>query len=296
MRFLRLLACAASFALTTASAMGQDAPPPGPMSAKECGAAYLKVKDDLNACFQTIDDLLSRQNLSSFLDIGEMNRVEELQEKGSNETPIETLEVYLVALQMALGDYTNCMATQGCDPNQTSYMKEGYNVKYVALEKAAFSYCENSAAARLSVLKFSFSCGTSAPQLFAGSSCPWHGMINAQCFNRCQAKPGGDCRDCLSFNAAFVQLCAKGKRTMPFNPAMTANPGVKSNNLDRFHLGPSFVTTDPSLPNQRGGGKAVQGGSSKAKTTTTLAKPSTDATKPPRNQLFLDRSPAEQIK
>ena len=53
----------------------------------------------------------------------------------------------------------------------------------------------------------------------------------------------------------------------------TASPGVKSNNLDRFGLGPSFVTSDPSLPNQRGAGKAVQGGSSKAKTTTLSTQP-----------------------
>ncbi len=79
--------------------------------------------------------------------------------------------------------------------------------------------------------------------------------------------------------------------------SVTASPGVKSNNLDRFGLGPSFVTSDPSLPNQRGSVKAVQSGTAKAKTTTTLARPSSANSKQlntdPKAQII---RPIDQIK
>lgn len=84
----------------------------------------------------------------------------------------------------------------------------------------------------------------------------------------------------------------------------TFSPGVQSgsadvkpkNNLDRFDLGPSFVTTSPSLPNQRSPGKSAQGSSSMQKITT--PKSSFDA-KPAKNfdnQKMHVIEPQQQIK
>ena len=84
---------------------------------------------------------------------------------------------------------------------------------------------------------------------------------------------------------------------LPVDKSQTASPGVKSNNLDRFGLGPSFAPTESSLPNQRAAGKPPQGGSSKAKTTTSLAKPSsTDSKRPSVDPNARILTPTEQIK
>ena len=151
----------------------------------------------------------------------------------------------------------------------------------------------------------------------------------------CQKQIGETCLDLINKNAAatgqtaeeylrsIVNTCTKAKNEVDefaagcapqrdatrtkgnaserkpavHNLPTTASPGVKPNNLDRFGLGPSFVTGDPSLPNQRGAGKPVQGGSSKAKTTTSLAKPpSTDSKRPSVDPNARIITPTEQIK
>ena len=87
------------------------------------------------------------------------------------------------------------------------------------------------------------------------------------------------------------------KVSLPVDKSQTASPGVKSNSLDRFGLGPSYAPTELSLPNQRTGGKAAQGGSSKQMPTTSLAKPpSTNSKRPSIDPNARIIKPTEQIK
>lgn len=129
---------------------------------------------------------------------------------------------------------------------------------------------------------------------------------DADCQKQCSAMEAQAVAACLGWdppkpiktNTSSGSGGSKPSATSASTP-VRSNPNVAPNNLDRFGLGPSYITTDPSLPNQRGAGKTAQGSSSKQKTTTTLAKPTMDA-KPAANPLFIDQSqgmkPTQQIK
>lgn len=135
---------------------------------------------------------------------------------------------------------------------------------------------------------------------------------DAACFQNCSNIAASICGPRLQNSNSNLPSSQKSNLSRQTDAVQkrqgTSSPGLKSgsrdvkskNNLDRFDLGPNYVTTDPSLPNQRRAGQSAQGNSAKQKgTTTPLAKPQMDA-KPTTNPIFIDQSqgmkPTQQIK
>jgi hypothetical protein len=161
-------------------------------TAQACAADYLKVVDNLNACFQTIR---TRGDLNAHEAAEEKNTLAAKLAAGQTLTPLEIFQLWKHQL-----DWGGCYISDtagNCDPTF------GDVDRY---REAAASYCMDSALKALS--RLAQSCSKGAPTLFAGggASCQWSGSISTSCHSAC----GGDmqCNYCDQFDASRANLCS----------------------------------------------------------------------------------------
>ena len=221
---------------------------------------------------------------------------------------------------MATFQATESGLTKSCDSLGLSGNRSLYCSAVRLIASSCAAHCKNKCNCAQWFSEGSCTLGRIASFNLNNIGCEFVPAQRQKCFAACdQVQDKNACRaDCSDYAARSVAACLGipastsppkksgtdgSKKPTLTKPAIrdgrnsSTSAGVKSNNLDRFGLGPSFVTSDPSLPNQRGAGKAAQGGSAKAKTTTSLAKPSsTDSKRPSVDPNARIIKPTEQIK